>query len=140
MRNRQWTLAELQRLGTVPDGRLAEEFGVSRQLIQTMRQKRGIPRCGKRVYKRGTSPRGGAARRWTREEVERLGTAPDGRLAREFGRTVEAVRSRRRQAGIPPFNCPVLRAQILREANQLSEAQQRNVLNFIRQITGRVQE
>src|ERR1019366_8335050 len=39
-------------------------------------------------------------RRWTAEEDSLLGTKPDHRLARKFGRTVKAVKNRRRLMGI----------------------------------------
>jgi hypothetical protein len=41
---------------------------------------------------------------WTAEELALLGTMPDAEVAARTGRTVEAVRVKRRRAGLPGVN------------------------------------
>src|SRR5688572_12150060 len=49
-------------------------------------------------------PRPGGSRPWLEVELVALGKAPDGVLAKRFGRSTEAVRHKRTRRGVPAFD------------------------------------
>lgn len=129
----RWDLATLKKLGAVPDAELAQELGISVSAVKKKRRayerpcaRRGMPNealqdLGKltdmevalkygRTYDTARAWRVKAGlppvvvvRRWTAQEVAKLGTMPDSLLARELARRVRSVRAKREHLGIPQY-------------------------------------
>src|SRR5438874_13807076 len=90
MAPRQWTRAEVRKLGKVPDSVLARRFRCTIKEIVAERERRGIAL--------ETGPR-----RWTAREIRLLGTMNDHELARRLRRPTHEVRRQRLELKIPPF-------------------------------------
>jgi hypothetical protein len=87
-----WEDDDLQeRLGTVPDGELGAELGVTRERVRQVRARFGVRSytATQRILPPGCA--------------ERLGTVPDSVLAREYGVRHKVVRDARLAAGIARY-------------------------------------
>lgn len=110
--------AATRQFGIVPDGRIAEEFGVPVEAVRYARCARGI------VGRRG-SPRVA----WTPARDALLGTMSDARLARKLGVTPNTIFQRRSVLGIAPFGKTRAEAQkkwtpaILQRLGKLPDAE-----------------
>ena len=85
-----WTLAELKRLGKVPDSILARRTGRTIKEVVAMREHRRI--------RLPTPPR-----RWTAREIKMLGHFNDRELTRRLRRSKWDVVKQRRSLHIPAF-------------------------------------
>ena len=93
---RRWTPERIAKAGKVPDRELAEEMGIPVGVVSAYRIRHGISvRARARSTKLKT-----ARKRWSREQIERLGKVPDRVLADELGITRQAVSLVRRRLGI----------------------------------------
>lgn len=129
----RWGLEVVKRLGVDSDAALAAELGVSESAVKLQRQKResiyerrGMPPEALRdlgqltdmavALKYGRSydtarawrikaglPAVVQYVRWSRAELAKLGTMPDGELARELGRRASHVKAKREALKIAPF-------------------------------------
>lgn len=102
----RWKPEVLERLGTVPDGALAKEQGVTTAAVRYQRHRRGIAPWSARSAAEDTSVGRQHARKqawWTPEEEALLGTRPDEEVAQLLRRTVSAVQDRRIRLGIEVF-------------------------------------
>ena len=90
-----WTLAELKKLGNVPDSVLARRSRRTIKEVVAMREHQRI--------RLPTPPR-----RWTAREIRMLGRLNDYELSRRFLRSKSSVRLQRIALKIPPFK-PVRR-------------------------------
>ncbi|MFN7892588.1 MAG: hypothetical protein ACK5OC_19985, partial [Pirellula sp.] len=86
------TEARMAKLGTVPDTRLAQLWGVSSGTVTRHRKSLGIDPF-----------RPGAELEWTTGMLNQLGELPDGAIAREYGVSFICVKVKRISLGIPPF-------------------------------------
>lgn len=85
---RRWSPELEARLGKTPDSVLAAELGVSPSAVRTKRWEMGILSY---------------LRRWTHDELDLLGPAPDVEVAARISRAVAAVVGRRRSPRIRAF-------------------------------------
>jgi hypothetical protein len=131
-RGAPWTLAELKRLGKVPDSALARRTGRTIKEVVAMREARRVrlrtaPRrwtareirllgrfpdaeVARRLHRshesvvKGIAPCAPAWRPFTPKEDSLLGTLPDRELGQRLGRTMEVIRWRRLKLGLPYLN------------------------------------
>lgn len=86
---------DLTLLGSLPDGRLAEMWGVTALTVLTWRRKRGITAAPVSTRKKGSS-----ASRFAIKDTKILGTMTDEKAAKVLGVGVRTVISTRRRHGI----------------------------------------
>jgi hypothetical protein len=105
----RWPPEMIARLGTVPDGTIAEAMNVSRPLVQRKRAELGIPAfpCSKGE--------------WTPRRRALIGVLGDRSLAELVGTTVAAVAELRRKLGRPPARAAMWAQRILSDIGTMSD-------------------
>ena len=87
----QWARADIALLGTMSDGAVANELGITRNAVQDKRRQLQIPSAAEQQ----------AVTTWTSEILARLGQEPDRVIAAELGISTSAVSAYRSRRGIP---------------------------------------
>lgn len=87
-----WTPEEVALLGTMSDGAVAMELGITKGMVTWKRTRAGIPpfRAKRRVYQ------------WTEAKLSLLGKMPDREVARISGFSVSSVQRKRTALGLAP--------------------------------------
>jgi hypothetical protein len=89
----RWTLEQLRMLGTAPDAVVATRIGRTALAVRVMRDRLGIPNPAAMPGAYGSPP-------WTEEEDDLVYRLPPAEAARQTGRTLGAVYSRRTMLGL----------------------------------------
>ena len=97
----------IARLGTVPDGTIAEAMNVSRPLVQRKRAELGIPKF--------------STAKWTPKRRALIGVVSDRSLAELVGTTAAAVAKLRRKLARPPERVAKWDRRILADIATMSD-------------------
>jgi len=118
-------------LGQVPDSAVASKYGISRQRVQQIRVRLGVP---------SYSEQEGIGRPLTDDEVSLLGTMPDNELGMVLNTGRHRVSCERKKRGIPPFSPMDVLDDLLEPVkDQLGKVSDRKLARKLGLRTGQVQ-